>query len=119
MDTYQAAMAPHFRNLLVQHAARLGECLQHELAAVHGAAGREVADFKDFAAAQAAADVEEVQAGQAAATLQQVRAALRRVNDGTYGECLDCGDHIDLRRLIAVPVAAYCAACQSMHERRR
>ena len=118
MDSYQAAMAPHFRNLLVQH-ARLRECLQHELAAVQGSAGRDVADFKDFAAAQATAEVEEVQAEQAAATLQQIRAALRRVSDGTYGECLDCGDPIDLRRLIAVPAAAYCAACQSMHERRR
>ena len=49
-------------------------------------------------------------------TLQQVRAALRRIDDGTYGECIDCGRRIEPARLEAVPWTPYCRADQEKHE---
>lgn len=119
METYDNSMAPRFRAILLQRALQLGASLDHELAAVHGETGRDVADFKDFAAEQAVAEVEEVQAEHAAAELGQIRAALARIADGTYGECPDCGDPIDLRRLAALPAAPLCAGCQEAHERQR
>ncbi|MBV8820604.1 MAG: TraR/DksA family transcriptional regulator [Acidobacteriaceae bacterium] len=39
--------------------------------------------------------------------LQDVRAALRRMDDGTYGSCAKCGKPIDPKRLEAVPWAEY------------
>ena len=36
-------------------------------------------------------------------TLQKVNEAIRRIEEGTYGECNNCGDHIELRRLQARP----------------
>jgi DnaK suppressor protein len=45
-----------------------------------------------------------------------VLAALTRLANTTYGRCLDCGEAIDLRRLNALPTAAYCTACQALHE---
>lgn len=44
--------------------------------------------------------------------LRQVRAALARIEDGSYGYCLGCGDPIPAKRLDAVPWAAYCVRCQ-------
>jgi RNA polymerase-binding transcription factor DksA len=38
-----------------------------------------------------------------ALTLKQVRAALQRIQDGTYGVCIDCGRRIEPARLEAVP----------------
>jgi len=76
------------------------------------------ADFKDVAAEETRAVVDEVALSIAAAELTQVVAALRRVDDGSYGECLDCGEPIDERRLRALPATPFCTACQSLQERR-
>lgn len=48
-----------------------------------------------------------------------VAAALARVTDGTYGECVDCGDTIALERLEAWPTAKRCISCQTRHETRK
>lgn len=115
MDTYDTTMAPHLRTALVRRAASLRETLGHETDAARS--GTEAAgDFKDAAARAALADVEDIQAGQAAQELGQVNAALRRIDDGSYGRCLDCGDPIALRRLLVMPAAAYCTDCQAMHD---
>jgi DnaK suppressor protein len=53
----------------------------------------------------------------AARTLQQVRAALQRIEDGTYGFCIDCGRPIDAARLDAVPWTPYCREDQEKHDR--
>ena len=47
-----------------------------------------------------------------ASLLQEVRAALDRLADGTYGTCLKCHEEISVKRMAAVPWAAYCRACQ-------
>ena len=44
--------------------------------------------------------------------------ALRRIEDGTYGICADCGKKIPAARLQAKPEAARCIACQTEYERR-
>jgi DnaK suppressor protein len=51
-----------------------------------------------------------------ARTLEQVRAALQRIEDGSYGKCVDCGRDIEPARLEAVPWALYCRADQEKHE---
>ena len=50
--------------------------------------------------------------------LDEVRAALQRLADGSYGECVSCGAAIGLPRLRAVPEARLCVACQSAAEQR-
>ena len=49
--------------------------------------------------------------------LVQIEAARERMNDGSYGECTDCGQEIDARRLMAQPTASRCAPCQERYER--
>lgn len=51
-------------------------------------------------------------------TLQQVRAALQRIDDGTYGKCIDCGRAIEPARLEAVPWTPYCRDDQEKHDSR-
>jgi DnaK suppressor protein len=45
-------------------------------------------------------------------TLEQVNAALRRIEDGTYGQCTQCGEPISPERLAVIPYAKYCIECQ-------
>ena len=51
--------------------------------------------------------------------LAQVEAALRRLDAGTYGDCIDCGNVIAPARLRVQPAALRCAACQAAVESRR
>ncbi len=43
--------------------------------------------------------------------LEKVEAALRRLDDGTYGTCTSCGKPIALERLEAIPWAPVCIDC--------
>ena len=45
------------------------------------------------------------------AELERVEAALRRLNEGTYGTCESCGNPIAPERLEAIPWAATCIDC--------
>jgi DnaK suppressor protein len=49
--------------------------------------------------------------------LQMVEGALIRISEGTYGECVSCGNEINARRLEAVPWARHCIACQEKIEK--
>jgi DnaK suppressor protein len=44
--------------------------------------------------------------------LREINEALSRVEDGTYGECMECEDPISHKRLNAIPWAKYCIDCQ-------
>jgi len=48
--------------------------------------------------------------------LQQVEAALTRVDAGTWGLCVSCGDDIDARRLTSRPEVPFCRDCQAARE---
>ena len=43
--------------------------------------------------------------------------ALIRIKDGTYGFCIETGEPIGLKRLMARPVAELCIAAQEKHEK--
>jgi DnaK suppressor protein len=47
---------------------------------------------------------------------RDLRAAIGRVDEGTYGICVDCEEPIASRRLEAVPWACRCRACQESFE---
>lgn len=51
--------------------------------------------------------------------LGQVDAALRRMDEGTYGICERCGKPINPERLEALPYATYCITCQAEVEHER
>jgi DnaK suppressor protein len=49
--------------------------------------------------------------------LRNVRAALRRINEGSYGICLHCEEDINPKRLNAVPWTPFCITCQELADR--
>lgn len=44
--------------------------------------------------------------------LQAISAAIARIEAGTFGECVECGEEIELRRLEARPESFFCLSCQ-------
>jgi DnaK suppressor protein len=49
-------------------------------------------------------------------TLNKIDAALRRLEDGSYGNCFECGDEISEARLRALPFAVRCKDCEEARE---
>ena len=50
--------------------------------------------------------------------ISKIDAALKRIDDGTYGYCEETGDPITIARLDARPIATLSLEAQEMHERR-
>jgi DnaK suppressor protein len=48
--------------------------------------------------------------------LNMVESALDRIRQGTFGECISCGQEINPKRLEAVPWTRHCIACQEKLE---
>jgi DnaK suppressor protein len=49
-------------------------------------------------------------------TLLKIDEALRKLQEGTYGKCEDCGEEISEERLNVLPFAIYCRDCQEKIE---
>ncbi|MCA1591258.1 MAG: TraR/DksA family transcriptional regulator [Acidobacteria bacterium] len=49
--------------------------------------------------------------------LELIDEALVRVEAGEYGECVNCGEPVQEKRLDAVPWARFCLKCQDLQER--
>jgi DnaK suppressor protein len=49
--------------------------------------------------------------------LQMVDNALSRIREGTFGECISCGEEINPKRLEAVPWTQHCIECQEKLEK--
>ena len=49
--------------------------------------------------------------------IERLTAALKRVEEGTYGTCVECGKSIAAARLKAIPEVATCVSCQEKLER--
>lgn len=48
--------------------------------------------------------------------LKQIDAALRRLDEGSYGDCFECGAEIAEARLRALPFAVRCRDCEQSRE---
>ena len=49
--------------------------------------------------------------------LRNIAAALARIDEGSFGDCLECGEAIDPRRLEFDPSTPYCVRCAARMER--
>ena len=49
--------------------------------------------------------------------LRNIQAALRRIEDGTFGICVNCEETIGSHRLVAVPWTPFCIRCQEAVDR--
>ena len=82
------------------------------------AAGQaEVGDPTDAATISEGASDSLQQESLASQTLVEVEDALRRIENGTYGKCAECGREMERARLEAIPWARYCLKDQEKYDR--
>ena len=51
--------------------------------------------------------------------LEALNNALKRIDDGSYGKCIDCKEEISDDRLTAIPYTLRCVNCMSKYEDKR
>ena len=118
MDTLTQTHLVTLRNLLAYRLRDLRAELAGDMAAARPGpdVSAEVMDRKDVASNDQSATVGDAEADRDAAEVAAVEAALQRLDENRYGNCLDCGEPIPLQRLLVQPAAARCAACQAAFE---
>jgi DnaK suppressor protein len=74
-------------------------------------------DLADRASSEAGWSIELRARDRQRKLIAKIDAALKRLEEGTYGYCLETGEPISLRRLEARPVATLSIEAQERHER--
>lgn len=91
--------------------------------AIHEKFGRDLPELEDTGdeSSQSVADLlDDIDTGMMMRDVDEllaIESARGAIKGGSYGDCTVCGAPIDFRRLIALPTATRCLACQELHER--
>ena len=75
------------------------------------------ADIVDQASSYTEKNVEMRAINRQIKLISKIDAALKRIEDGTYGYCKETGEPIGLKRLMARPVATLSITAQEKHEK--
>jgi DnaK suppressor protein len=77
----------------------------------------EPGDSGDESMANALADFNITVVDRQVQGIRDIEATFKRIKDGNFGTCIDCGDPIPFNRLQAYPTAKRCIACQERREK--
>ncbi len=113
------ALEAQMRNRLAVLRGDIGRALERSEHESHQVRAGEVSDMEDAAFVRMVRELDLADIERDAAEIHDIDAALRRIQDGHYGLCLDCGEPIAVERLQAYPSAKRCHSCQEAAERAR
>ena len=105
----------YFRNLLLEQRRQATEDLDAERAAASPTEDG-VEDTTDVSKSDLDQSTALDLASRESQVIAEIDEALRRIDEGTYGQCARCGKPIDEERLKAMPTARYDAECQAAIE---
>lgn len=114
-DTFDQQLRQMRSDVLAQLRAQRGG----EIGRAEAAAEAREHQSDDWAQADAERDLAFALEERESAELIAIDAALRRIADGSYGLCDDCGARIATARLHASPTALRCVGCQEKTEKAR
>jgi DnaK suppressor protein len=106
----------HFRSLLEEERQRVQHAIKH-LSEDHGGSLEDETDelsissdnhMGDIASATLDREIDYSLGENSEQVLGEIDAALKRIDDGTFGQCTECGKEIGVERLEARPWAALC-----------
>jgi len=128
-DTLKAAAAPgqprsrysELKQMLTERRREIQAEVQGKMRGVReegtwGGKLNEVLDAVESAEADIQEDLEFALVQMKSETLNKINDALGRLEQGTYGNCFECGDEIGEKRLRALPFAVRCKDCEEARE---
>jgi DnaK suppressor protein len=104
------------KQMLEDRRRELMNDVQGRMRDVRAEGDREVLDQGESSEVDIQEDIEFALIQMKSETLNKIDAALRRLDDGTYGDCFECGDEISGARLRALPFAVRCKDCEEARE---
>jgi RNA polymerase-binding protein DksA len=111
----------HFRVLLLEERGRVESAIENLHKDHPGSLDDEVEETDNDPAESASATLDREMdyslEENSTQVLQEIEAALKRIDDGTYGTCTNRGEQIDPERLEAYPWASLCIDCKREAER--
>ncbi len=107
------------RELLRQRDVILGEA-KKEIGRIISGENRQIVetalDDGDWSVIDLSEDISLKQLSTHRGNLAKIDEALRKLDEGTYGICEECGEEIDIERLKVLPFAIYCKEDQEKKE---
>ena len=101
---FRQLLLSRLRSIEATFGARLGELVDQRDA---------LADTTDIASEESDRDMTLRMHDHERKLVDEIRAAIRRIDEGDYGICENCGDDIGEKRLLARPVATHCIDCMT------
>jgi RNA polymerase-binding protein DksA len=120
MASSTAASLPLIRERLDAREAELRTTVQEARAAAAerpSAQGPQVEDPGEEGEQRFRSGIEHAEMQRHLEELRDIDETRTRINAGSYGECIDCGQPIAVERLMAQPTAKRCVSCQSAYEK--
>lgn len=110
--------AQNIRLLLEQRKKQLAAEMQGMMRSVrHDSRSERGADEQDVAEADTRSDIDLAVIQMKAETVARIDAALKRLDQGGHGDCVECGEKISIERLTALPFALRCRDCEQSREK--
>src|SRR5436305_9826377 len=109
----------HFRKLLLDELRQRNENVRDDQAAALDSVDDSVKDSVDMSLQDVNQELALRLGERESQAVAEIDEALRRIDEGTYGQCERCGKPIDERRLEAMPTARFDAQCQAEIEASR
>lgn len=117
----QPAQLDNFRSRLAQRAEQLRREIDstHERSKseTHARIAEQARDTEDDSFAALIVDTNFSEVERDTDELQRIAEAMDRIQAGSYGECRNCEQEIDIRRLEVEPTAVRCIRCQELFEK--
>jgi DnaK suppressor protein len=119
MEKLTPEQLDHLKDLLNQREQALHADIRREvnLKDDYTQVASEVPDPGDSSFANLAVDLGNAAVIRDINELRAIQTARKRMENGVYGECSECGFEIPYERLLALPTAERCAPCQNMYEK--
>jgi DnaK suppressor protein len=108
-----------FKLLIIEKRQLLLKNLSHQLETVGDWKNSFTANPVDKTAAEGALNTLFAVGEDKTAELKLIDEALKKIKEGTFGDCELCGQGISIKRLEAVPFAKLCVKCQKNEEKRQ
>lgn len=106
------------RKTLLLRREAVAKAIEGDISLLRGQHSETQGDFLDAAADTVQNEINSRLLEVESYELVAIDAALQRIDDGSYGICVDCDKSIPLRRLQAVPYVIDCIDCRRQAERR-
>lgn len=104
------------KDKLLERKRELLRSIQSNLDSSNQASDNRSSDPIDVASDSFEDDLSMSLAGREAEELASINDALDKIEEGTYGECEECGKPIPAARLKALPFASMCIKCKEQQE---